>query len=142
MADRRFKLMITCAALVLCSACDPVYMIRQHYSATTPVGEDCVNAMVSDLKSLQPARRINVVRTPSARVDKVLVSDDYATVSWMLSEDRTAMTILYGTHGYASRQEIESAQSLILDMESRIANNCSAAEKMVLDDRQCTNIDC
>lgn len=142
MAGIGAKQIIVCAALLLCSACDPVYMIRQHYSAATPVGEDCVNAVVSELGSQRTVRRVSVVPAPSARGEEVLVSDDYATVSWMLSEDRTAMTIFYGTHGSASRREIESAKSLIMHMESGIAKNCSAAGEMVLDDRKCTDIDC
>ena len=138
----RIKLAYICAALILCSACDPVYMIRRDFSMTAPVDGDCADAVIENLRSIEPIRNVNVIPTPSAGVEEVLVSNRYARVSWILSEDRTDLRLSYGSTRRVSRTEIESARSLILDVEDRIRRNCPGAGNMVLISEACTKIDC
>ena len=109
---------------------------------TAPVNGDCADAVIENLRSIEPIRNVNVIPTPSAGVEEVLVSNQYAQVSWILSEDRTDLRLSYGSMGRVSRTEIESARSLILDVENRIRRTCPGAGNMVLISEACTKIDC
>ena len=138
----RIKPAFSCVALLLFAACVPVYLIQRNYATASPIGDDCVSAVIIELKLREPNHAVHVIATPSPGVEEVFISDDYAAVSWRLAEDRSAMELFYGSHGSTSRREIESARSLILALDNTIRRSCSGAENMALASEECIKIEC